>query len=128
MTREQLIENLEREGWAEGTVLVWRRARYKCEYCDKDLMVCAGDYFHVAQLDHVVPGVADSLNNFALACIACNRIKRQRIFSTEPVAREETIRLARIYIQGIRERDRLRMERSRDLMLMLDQLEVAPQI
>jgi 5-methylcytosine-specific restriction endonuclease McrA len=75
MTRDEAIAQLAKY-WHYHTIDIWRRARYQCEYCGKRLITNSDDYLFDAHLDHVVPGVGNDFDNYALSCKACNYIKR----------------------------------------------------
>jgi 5-methylcytosine-specific restriction endonuclease McrA len=105
--RKEIIEEFVRRKWHPRTVAVWERAKCRCEYCGKNLSDAAADYYHGAHVDHIVPGTGDSIDNLALACIACNRIKRKKRFGNGdvPLPRSELIRLAAASIAETRARD-----------------------
>jgi 5-methylcytosine-specific restriction endonuclease McrA len=121
--REQIIKDFVRRKWNPRTVEVWHRARLKCKYCGKSLTSSPGDYYHAAHVDHITPGDGDSLDNLALACIACNRIKRKKRYGEgvegAPLPRSELIRLAAVSIAAIRERDEKRLAADLELFRLL---------
>lgn len=122
MNRDEIIQELQKLGWHPRTVAVWHRARYRCEYCDKSLIATAADHFCNAEIDHVVPYAGDDLENLALACHACNRIKRHKNFTEvgQLNARSDLIMRARHYIQTITTRDEARLEVAKRLFQLLD--------
>ena len=64
--RQHIIETVVREGLAdEFWATVCERARYRCEYCDKDLMK-SPDAYLAWQADHIIPGGKTTLENIAL--------------------------------------------------------------
>ena len=78
-TRDEIIKRLVSEfrfsvEQAENAL----RARFRCEYCDRDLLSSV-DAYHSWHLDHLVPrsrGGADAVENYALSCKPCNFMKR----------------------------------------------------
>ena len=109
MTAEQAeTELIQHHGWTAGTLRVWVRAQGRCEYCDVELLASASVYFHGAHVDHIVPGAGEDLENLALSCTACNRMKRRTKFlvagETLP-ERKALIERARYHIGKLRARD-----------------------
>jgi|GEM_PF-3652273 len=111
MEREQILRQFEFRKRHRRTVEVWLRADLKCEYCGKNLAEIVADYYHGSHVDHVVPNKDDSIENLALACIACNRIKRHRRFGEGLIglSRTELVKLAADYVETVRARDRERL-------------------
>lgn len=74
------------------------RARFRCEYCDRNLLRSVDDYY-AWQIDHIVPGGGDADENIALACSTCNHLKHTFV----PVGdcREQRVECARKHI-GLR--------------------------
>ena len=104
---------------------VWRRAFYKCEYCGKNLTESSDEYYYGSHIDHIVPDAGDEPVNLALACHACNYIKRDRRFLNVaeeglPISPTEIraliISRAAAYIASIRETNEKRM--AADLQLL----------
>ena len=61
------------------------RARFRCEYCHRDLLASVEDY-DAWQVDHVWPtsrGGSEDLENKALACKTCNFFKRAWVQSEQ---------------------------------------------
>ena len=107
--------------WSPSTLAVWLRARGFCEYCGKDLQRHSDDYFHGYNIDHVVPACKEGnsdVENYALACRACNLIKR----NFDPrngesnVPREELILRARSHIEHARKLNDERMRKALPLL------------
>lgn len=74
--------------WAATCRLVLARAGGRCEYCRMSQSL-QGATFHV---EHVVPqsaGGADSADNLALACPACNLSKSNRTTAVDPDTSQE---------------------------------------
>jgi 5-methylcytosine-specific restriction endonuclease McrA len=99
---------------AEMVDLAWR-ARFCCEYCDKDLLRSVDEYEWHWEHDHVVPtnrGGPDRPENWALACRTCNQFKGAWDPRTEAAGREDRdvlVAVTRAYVQ------RRRTERGREL-------------
>ena len=72
--RQHVIDQLRHEGLAGSwTAEAGERARYKCEYCDKDMLASVDNYLSW-QLDHIIPesaGGDHTLENMALSCREC---------------------------------------------------------
>ena len=84
------------------------RARFKCEYCDKDLLVSVDVYEFHWEREHVVPsarGGADEFENLAFSCRTCNQLKRDwnpAEAAPADAIRDDLVRIARDYIQALR--------------------------
>ena len=116
LTREEAISQLCKSGWSEESINIWIRAGGRCEYCGRDLLACEDAHFHGQHLDHIVPDGGDGFENRALACAACNRIKRAERFERQGVSlsRQERIAAAAKYIALVRQNNRERLARSLD--------------
>jgi len=72
---EQIVKTLVATGkWSESAARRGVRAKFKCEYCDRDLLASVDDYKEW-QEDHIVPfsdGRKDAEENIAIACRTCN--------------------------------------------------------
>ena len=72
---EQIVKILVATGkWSELAARRGVRAKFKCEYCDRDLLASVEDYKEW-QEDHIVPlsdGGKDEEENIAIACRTCN--------------------------------------------------------
>jgi 5-methylcytosine-specific restriction endonuclease McrA len=114
MTPEEARKELTRNhGWAGTTLDVWLRANGQCEYCEVDLVASPDLYFHGGHLDHIVPDAGDGLDNLALACAACNRMKRRfdsRLKDTAGATRAVLVEAARQRIVELRTRDTERLQ------------------
>jgi hypothetical protein len=124
MTRDEVMTELAKK-WHYHTIAIWRRARYKCEYCGKSLIANSDNYLFDAHLDHVVPGAGNDLSNYALACKACNYIKRafDHSLAEGPNTREDIISRAAERISGIRVRNRGRLAEELNLLKQLDEID-----
>ncbi len=84
------------------------RARFKCEYCDKDLLASVDVYEYHWEQDHVIPdssGGASEFENFAFSCRTCNQLKDDwNPAATAPpdAKRADLVRVARGYVQAVR--------------------------
>lgn len=106
--RQHVIDQLREEGLMGGpSPEIGERAGYKCEYCDKDLLASVDDYVFSWQCDHIIPRAAggeDTLENFALSCAVCNRIKSKWNPAKkvgENASREELVQAIRQYISKV---------------------------
>jgi hypothetical protein len=114
--RDELIRN---HDWAGTTLDVWLRANGHCEYCDLDLLSSSDIYFHGGHLDHIFPGAGEDLDNKALACAACNRMKRRfdaKLDAGAGTTRADLIRVAAQHIRVLRERDKERLQAALTLL------------
>jgi len=127
MDRKQIIQELVAQKWHPRTIDVWVRAQGRCEYCGKSLVESPDEYFFGSHVDHIIPNAGDTLDNLALACKACNFIKRHRRFSEDAAVanatwqRSEVIEKASQYIAQIRERDRGRLDKQLKLLRALEE-------
>jgi 5-methylcytosine-specific restriction endonuclease McrA len=121
MTEEAVITELIGLGWSKETLAVWRRARYRCEYCDADLLACVDDYFYGSHVDHIVPGAGNDPENLALACKTCNFIKSDRNFADadRALSRAEIVAKAKYFIAKRRRLNNERLRRVRELLASL---------
>jgi hypothetical protein len=75
MIREDVVKALCATGkWSEPTARLAERARYRCEYCDRDLLASL-DAYKRFEIDHIVPtskGGLPVFDNLALSCRHCN--------------------------------------------------------
>jgi hypothetical protein len=124
MTRDEVIAKLAKD-WHYQTIEIWRRARYKCEYCGKSLIANPDDYLFDAHLDHVVPGEGNDLNNYALSCKACNYIKRafDHRLAVGPNTRDALIARAAGRIADRREWNKGRLAEDLKLLKQLDEID-----
>jgi 5-methylcytosine-specific restriction endonuclease McrA len=109
--------------WAAKTLDVWLRAQGRCEYCGTYLLATSDLYLCGSPLDHIVAkslGGADDLENLALSCRPCNVIKRHhRLWDGigERPAREELIARAKAYIDKLRARNEVNLQRHIELLI-----------
>lgn len=116
MLKDDLIATLLKLGWHEHNVVVGVKARFRCEYCDRDLLASIEDY-DSWQLDHIVPSSqhgADDIPNKALCCKTCNFMKST--FAPVGATREERLASAREYVTERRSRKLEELERIRALV------------
>ena len=123
MTEEGLATQLMTGfGFSREQVTLGIRARFRCEYCGRDMLASVDDY-RAWETDHIVPtskgGPADNIENWALSCWTCNRIKRNWLpeaVGFEGLSREEQIRIARTHIQKNRAEKQLEIAKMRQLI------------
>ncbi len=80
-------------GFSDVSYEVAKRANFKCEYCGFNIFESVYTY-ELFQIDHIMPisrGGSDTIENYALACKLCNRIKRNYIYDVNYSNRNETI-------------------------------------
>ena len=53
---------------------VFERDKHRCVYCGKYLLLDF-ETFQTSQLDHLVPGAGNTLDNLVLSCYVCNNLK-----------------------------------------------------
>ena len=121
MTRDDLIAELRSLGWSEEAFEIGLRARFQCEYCDRDLLASLDDY-DAWQVDHIVPASregASHISNYALSCKTCNFLKRHSlpVESIDPVAdRKHAIAVIRAFVQVRRDVKNERVRKIRELI------------
>lgn len=78
MNRDEIETILvQKYGFSGEAVKMGVHARFKCEYCNRDLLKSVNDY-DAWHKDHIVPvskGGSGDFGNLALACKTCNFIK-----------------------------------------------------
>lgn len=97
--------------WSESTARLAHRARFRCEYCDLDLIGSVTAY-KLFEVDHIVPtskgGYVADPENLALSCRHCNfyfkRAWDPRSSIDEKLTREELITRVRKYVALIKQR------------------------
>jgi hypothetical protein len=94
--------------WGPEMVDIAERARYRCEYCQLDLLASPENY-KLWEVDHIIPkssGGLETLENLALACRHCNCYWKGTFDPSASVgvsrSRESLIATAREYIQNRR--------------------------
>jgi 5-methylcytosine-specific restriction endonuclease McrA len=100
-------------GWGPlncGTAI---RARFCCEYCGTRLLGSLTDYYSW-EVDHIVPGGEDSLENYALACHACNHLKHR--YAPSGDSREERVADARPEIERRRASKMAELQKVRGIL------------
>lgn len=124
MTPDEAVAELttKSHGWSRQTLEVWRNAGFHCEYCDTCLLTSSDVYFRGGHLDHIVPDGGDNVENLALACAACNFLKR----GSDPTeaapsraAREDLIEAAKGIINARRASAKRRLEAAIPLIKVL---------
>ena len=89
------------------------RAGFRCEYCGRSLLQSLDDYYSW-EVDHIVPGGPDSLDNYALSCHTCNHVKHRY----EPVgnSRSERLEDARREVLARRQTKQLELDKLRSII------------
>ena len=106
-----IIEKLVATGkWSESAARRGLRSKFKCEYCDRDLLASVDDYKEW-QEDHIIPvssGGEDTDDNIVISCRTCNvNVKSKwdpRIVCGQNPSREELILAVREYVANRREK------------------------
>jgi 5-methylcytosine-specific restriction endonuclease McrA len=121
MTRDELLVELRSLGWSNEAFEIGLRARFHCEYCDRDLLASVDDY-DAWQVDHIVPASRSGINhisNYALACKTCNFLKRHSspAEAVDPVAdRPHAIALVRALVLDRRDAKNQRVRKMREMI------------
>ena len=121
----EIKKALEQNGWSLETLRIWRRAGYRCEYCGKDMRSHSDLFYRYSHLDHINPKRVDRdhFDNLALACAACNYIKRAT-FNWDPhLPREQMIIAVKGYIDEKRKDKEVRLAKDREHLIELDKLD-----
>jgi 5-methylcytosine-specific restriction endonuclease McrA len=99
---EELVAALRSEmGWGPVNSGAAVRAKFCCEYCD-DCLLDSVTLYYSWEIDHIVPGNDDDLENCALACRTCNHLKHS--YPPKGFTREDRIKDARREIGERRQR------------------------
>ena len=108
--------------WGDVGIECGIRSGFRCEYCDRDMLLSLDNYKAWAQ-DHVVPrkfGGGDELENMAVACQPCNSAYKKdwdpRTVAGEDASREELVAAARAMIAAKREAEQRVLEQVRELV------------
>ena len=121
MTRDELLVELHSLGWSDEAFEIGLRARFQCEYCDRNLLASVDDY-DAWQVDHIVPASregASDISNYALSCKTCNFLKRHSSPAEpiDPVAdRAHAIAVVRALVQARRDAKNDRVRRMREMI------------
>ena len=126
MNHEELVEQLVSQfRWSREQIELGLRDRFKCRYCDKDLLASV-DKFKEWTLDHIVPKSklkegAEDPQNIAVACWVCNVIKRQwDPRTTMPLGnREDLIEVVRKFLDEKRAHLEEDLSKQRELVTRL---------
>ena len=76
-------------GWGPLNSGAATHAKFCCEYCGVCLLESIMLYYSW-EIDHIMPGKGDNLDNCALACRTCNHLKH--FYPPNGVTREERVR------------------------------------
>lgn len=105
MKEQEIVSVLvEKFGWSETSARLGIQARFRCEYCGRDLLASVDDY-DAWQVDHILPqskGGPDDFENLAVSCKTCNFMKRNVV--PEGLDRHARIRSAAVQIEVLRTR------------------------
>ncbi len=110
--------------WSPESLALGIRAGFRCEYCGRDLLASV-DAYDTWQTDHIHPtsrGGDDSIDNKAVACGTCNRLKRHTVLDLGPESSREQMIGAywRDVIEPRREEKRARLTRVKELIARLN--------
>jgi 5-methylcytosine-specific restriction endonuclease McrA len=124
MNAEEIKRELERD-WSVQTLTIWRRAGYKCEYCGKNMLQHPDIYYFDSHIDHINPAREDRnhIDNLALACRACNVIKRRRFPCDPNLPRDQIIIAIAAFLSEVRLKNWERLKRDRELIDRLETLD-----
>lgn len=89
------------------------RAKFCCEYCGKR-MLSSVDNYHSWEIDHIIPGGGDTLQNCALACHTCNHLKHRYVPTGN--TRTELIADSRHEIDRLRTRKLAELQKLRSIL------------
>ena len=88
---------------------IFHRDRYRCRYCDRDLISRFEDYW-AGELDHLIPqraGGDGTKENLVVSCSTCNRLKEDWVpINWERMSFHERIEAARQEMRERREQHR----------------------
>lgn len=98
--------------WRDWEKRVFLRAKGCCEYCGKDMMESSDMFYHFRNFDHIQPNGVNHDDNMAVACQACNNIKRHTVIIGN--TRDERIAYAKKRIDEIRIRNDRRLAVDKD--------------
>ena len=124
MVRDEVVVRLVATGkWAKVTAELGERAKYRCEYCDLDLLATP-EHYKMWQVDHIVPtscgGDPADFNNLAITCNTCNwdwkRDWNPRTAVGSNATRAELIEAVRDHIRGPRARTEKELEIIREIV------------
>lgn len=128
MEEKELIKTLkDKYKWSETQIRLGLRAKFKCEYCGKDLLKNIDDY-KLWQVDHIRPKSKqgnddcniDDCNNLAISCRQCNVNFKSNYFpmnkNTENMSRQELIDVFKKYIIERRRNASMELSEMRDII------------
>ncbi len=121
-TNRIVKELLEKENFKGLGPQLAERAKYKCEYCDLDLLASPENY-KLWQTDHIIPrtsGGTNDFDNLALACRHCNcdwkRLWNPALHVGPGASRSDLISAARDRITQERAKTLAELERVRRIV------------
>lgn len=107
---EDFKQTMIRLGWGSETLELAIRAKFKCEYCDSDILESVNSYYDI-QVEHIIPkqkGGSNESENLAISCKTCNFIKKyfdaRDLFPNEKPTREQLINVSREYIKEYKQK------------------------
>lgn len=112
-----------RMGWGPLNCGTAVRANFRCEYCGKRLLSSLDNYYSW-EVDHVIPGGGDSLDNYALACHTCNHLKHHYVPSGD--TRDERIIDARREIRRRRSSKTAELQKLRGVVGLPELVDATP--
>ncbi len=89
------------------------RANFCCEYCG-DCLLDSVVLYYSWEIDHIVPGAGDDLENIALACRTCNHLKHT--YPPEGGTREDRLKDAKRKVMERREIKKLELDKLRGVI------------
>jgi CRISPR/Cas system Type II protein with McrA/HNH and RuvC-like nuclease domain len=108
--------------WSAEAIDLGITQKFKCYYCDRDLLASIEDY-DVWQFDHIVPiskGGSDSTTNKVVACKLCNFSKRNwdpQLVAGKDASMEELQRLALAHVMTEHNKKRERLNKVKQVLL-----------
>lgn len=120
MTKQNINILVAKFGWSEEQIFLGLRAKFQCEYCNKDMFKDVDNY-KLWQVDHIIPQSApvknfehNSIENLAISCRQCN-VNFKSNFNVGNIlgyeaGREEYISYLREYVYKNRELQQIKLE------------------
>lgn len=100
-------------GWGPLNCGAAVRANFCCEYCGRSLLASLDDYYSW-EVDHIVPGGPDSLENYALSCHTCNHLKH--FYAPLGESREMRLQDVRQEVQRRRQKKQAELDQLRQII------------
>lgn len=99
--------------WGPTNIGAAINARFRCEYCSRSLLESL-DAYYSWQIDHIMPGGGDELENCALSCQPCNHLKHT--YRPAGTSRDDRIADARAHVQRKRAGKEEELQRLRQII------------